>query len=337
MALQAGCGASGAPEPASLTVDLGGDVVLEMVRIPSGSYLMGNSLDQSVILERFNSDATSFDESYYADEYPRHDVTLAAFFMGRTEVTVAQFRRFADETGHVTDAELGTPVSESGRPERRPGGYTVTPAGDWVWSDTISWRDPGYAQGDELPVTVVSWNDAQAFSAWLTAQAPGVIIRLPTEAEWEYAARGGTSTLYWWGDDPDTTGRVANLADRNAAERYASWAVLLPLDMDDRYLHTAPVGSYRSNPFDLHDMIGNVWEWCEDIWQPDYRGAPGDGTAWLETREPEHRVLRGGSWGNGPRGSRSSVRAHHSRAFRGGDFGFRVVAISPADQAGRAF
>jgi formylglycine-generating enzyme required for sulfatase activity len=335
MALQAGCGPGGAPEPTELTVGLGGGITMELVRVPPGSFLMGNPLDATEIRERFDPDEKAFDESYYADEYPQHEVTIASFHMGATEVTVAQFRRFVEETDYVTDAERGAPVPESGQAGERPGGYTVTDTGDWEWSDTISWRDPGYVQGDEHPVTVVSWNDAQAFSAWLATKVPGVAVRLPTEAEWEYAARGGTSTLYWWGDDPDTTGRVANLADRNAAERFASWAVLLPLDMNDGYLHAAPVRSYRGNPFGLHDMIGNVWEWCEDIWQADYWGAPTDGSAWLEERDPEHRVLRGGSWGNGPRGSRSSVRAHHCRTFRGGDFGFRVVAISPT--GARAF
>jgi formylglycine-generating enzyme required for sulfatase activity len=328
--LQIGCGSGDLPEPNELTVDLGGGITMELVRVPQGGFMMGNPIDATESRQRFDPDEVTFDESYYADEYPRHAVTVRSFYIGKTEVTVAQFRRFVVETDYVTDAENGAPVSESGLAGGRTGGYTVTETGNWEWDDGISWRDPGYDQDGEHPVTVVSWNDAKAFSAWLETEVPGMVVRLPTEAEWEYAARGGTETLFWWGDHPDTTGRVANLADRRAARQYESWAVLLPLDMDDGYLNTAPVGSYLHNPFGLHDMTGNVWEWCEDIWQPNYRDAPTDGGAWLEERVPEHRVLRGGSWGNGPRGSRASVRAHHSRTFRGGDFGFRVVAASPS-------
>jgi formylglycine-generating enzyme required for sulfatase activity len=327
-ALLAGCAAPRGTGGREVLLDLGDSVTMEVVRIPAGSFLMGSKLTPAESVAWFKGRGEVFGEGYYKDEHPRHRVHLKPFLMGEHEVTVAQFRRFVEETGYITDAEAGTPVPEKrDMKEGSRGAYTVDGSGNWILDPSIKWRDPGLPQSPAHPVVAVSWNDAQAFCRWLSEKSSRT-VRLPTEAEWEYACRGGTNTLYWWGDRPDSTGGVANLADQQAEQRYPNWAPLGLLDMDDGYLYAAPVGSYAANPFGLHDMLGNVFEWCEDIRHPDYDGAPTNGAARVEPHDPERRVFRGGCWGNGPRGSRCASRAGHSAGFRGSDFGFRIVVDS---------
>jgi formylglycine-generating enzyme required for sulfatase activity len=194
-------------------------------------------------------------------------------------VTVRQFRQFVAATGYRTAAERrGWAFAyEQGQARRVPG---------------RSWRDPGFDQGDAHPVTCVTWYDASEFCRWLRAQ-DGRTYRLPTEAEWEYAGRAGTTTVYWWGDDPDTTGRVANVADRGHLGPGPGYAVM---PMDDGYRHTAPVACYQANGLGLYDMIGNVCEWCADEYAayPQHGRGGHDDAAGTRGR----CVLRGGSWYN---------------------------------------
>ena len=165
--------------------------------------------------------------------------------------------------------------------------------------------DRGWGRGNR-PVIHVSWRDAQAYASWLSEET-GEPYRLPSESEWEYAARAGTVTKYSWGD----------LIGRNRANCDgcgSRWD-------DDR---TAPVGSFAPNPFGLHDMHGNVWEWVEDCWNGSYSGAPSDGGAWL-SGDCAKRVLRGGSWGVKPRLLRSALRGWNSPGDRLNSIGFRVA------------
>ena len=152
----------------------------------------------------------------------------------------------------------------------------------------------------------VSWEDAQSYVRWLSRET-GEEYRLLSEAEWEYAARAGTRTRYWWGD---AIGRNrANCAGNHCG---------------DSYRYTAPVGSFSSNGFGLHDMHGNVWEWVEDCWNDSYRGAPSDGSAW-ESGDCGVRVLRGGSWSHVPRLLRSAYRFGSTAGDRSSYAGFRVA------------
>jgi formylglycine-generating enzyme required for sulfatase activity len=148
---------------------------------------------------------------------------------------------------------------------------------------------------------------------------------LPSEAEWEYAARAGTATSRYWGDDPGERDacRFANAADQTVKEKFG-WSPVL--SCRDGFVFTAPVGSYESNVWKLRDMLGNVWEWVEDCWHESYAGAPGDSSAWIEEGCPR-RVLRGGSWGNGPGSLRSADRDGYGPEFRSGDAGFRVARM----------
>ena len=168
--------------------------------------------------------------------------------------------------------------------------------------------DRGWGRG-ERPVINVSWDDAQVFVRWLSERT-GRKYRLPSEAEWEYAARAGTSTSYWWGRD--VGGRHANCRDCGSGTT----------------LQTVPAGTFDANPFGLYDTAGNAAEWVEDCWNENYRGAPQDGSAWL-TGQCRQRVLRGGSFDSQSRYLRSMSRFRYDVDVRYYANGFRVVREMP--------
>ena len=165
---------------------------------------------------------------------------------------------------------------------------------------------------DDAPVTNVSWTDAKQYVAWL-AETTGKPYRLPTEAEWEYAARGGTQTKYWWGDQfQPGAANCKNCTDIAATEQ--------PIK----------VGSLKPNPFGLYDMGGGVDQWVEDCWHKNYQGAPADGSAWVETQCPSH-VMRSGSWRTDASYVRPSNRDSYDTNVRYPTHGFRV-ALSPKER-----
>jgi formylglycine-generating enzyme required for sulfatase activity len=210
------------------------------------------------------------EEGRYADEGPRHQVRVAPLALGKHEVTFAEW-----------DACVAA------------GGCAHTP------------EDAGWGRG-RRPVIDVSWENAQQYVAWLSRKT-GEAYRLPTEAEWEYAARAGTTTRYWWGN---------NITPEDA--NYGS-----------RVGKTTEVGSYPANPWGLHDMAGNVWEWVADRWHESYEGAPADGSAWVEGGS-SGRVVRGGSWGLEPGSLRSANRLRSEPVIRFHALGFRVArALTP--------
>ena len=226
-------------------------------------------------------------------EGPQHNVLIPrALAIGRTEVTRAQFARFVADSGHKFDG----------------GG--------------CDWENPGFAQSDDHPVVCVNWHDAHAYSQWL-ARKTGKNYRLLSEAEWEYAARAGQQTAYYWGEAFDPQGcKYANIADATAKKTvdvFSSYA-----HCDDRQAHTAPVGSYLANSFGLHDMIGNAWEWTQDCWNDSYTGAPENGDAWSEG-DCGRRVPRGGSWGFAPVDARSAYRGSNYAGLRSRFFGLRLA------------
>ena len=214
----------------------------------------------------------SSEEGRYDDEGPVHRVTISeAFAVGVYEVTRGEFGRFAAATGH------------------KSGDSCRVWDGEWTNEEGKGWRDPGFVQTERHPVVCVSWKDVQAYVKWLSGET-GEEYRLLSESEWEYVARGGTSTARYWGGTESGQCRNANGADRQTDY---SWAVTC----DDGYEWTAPVGSYRANGYGLYDVLGNVLEWTEDCWNESYDGAPSDGRAW-ESGECGRRVVRGGSWYN---------------------------------------
>jgi len=237
-----------------------------------------------------------------ASEGPAHPVLIEyPFALGQFEVTLAEFGRFAEETGYRMD---------------RCRSYD----GEWNIENASNWLAPGFAQDEDHPVTCVSWSDAMAYVAWLS-QKTGATYRLPSESEWEYAARAGSELSRPWAGDTRLACGSANVADLVAEDRFPGWDVH---DCADGYVYTAPAGSFRGNSFGLYDTMGNAFEWVADCWRDSYAGASSDGKAWT-TGDCNSRVLRGGSWFSMPGFVRSAFRNRFGEHERSASFGFRVA------------
>ena len=238
-----------------LPEDLGNGIQLEMVMIPSGSFMMGSP-----------------EKGRTQDESPQHEVNVPAFSMGKYVVTQEQYQQ-------------------------------------------IMGNNPSSFKGAKRPVEQVSWNNAVEFCQKLSEKT-GREYRLPSEAEWEYACRAGTTTPFHFGETITT-----DLANYDGESTYGD-------GVEGVYRReTTEVGSFGvANNFGLYDMHGNVWEWCQDSWHSNYKGAPTDGSAWLDNKESSNRkLLRGGSWFSNPRLCRSAYRLYSNRDNHDGIIGFRVV------------
>jgi formylglycine-generating enzyme required for sulfatase activity len=276
---------------------------MKLVLIPAGEFMMGSPAG---------------DDQAHDSEKPQHRVRITRpFYLGTTEVTRGQFRRFVDEAGYQAWAE-------------KNGG------GGWGWNEEkntdeknlrYTWQNPGFEQTDEHPVVNVSWNDAAAFAAWLSRKE-GQTYRLPTEAEWEYACRAGTTTRYSSGDDPEGLAAVGNVGDGTAKARYPHWTTIAA---QDGFIYTAPVGRYKPNAWGLFDMHGNVFEWCSDGYAADYyKGSPVDDPPGPDPASL--RVYRGGGWRFEPRDARSASRYRgNAPVARHFSLGFRLARV----QSGR--
>ncbi|MEW6350900.1 MAG: SUMF1/EgtB/PvdO family nonheme iron enzyme [Thermodesulfobacteriota bacterium] len=286
--------------PDSFTNSLG----MNMVRIAPGAFVMGSS--ETDISWAMGTLAQGQPVSL-ENEYPFHKVRISRpFHISATETTVGQFRKFVEETGYITDAE------DAG------GGWVFdTKDNRFAQRNGTSWRNPGWKLEDSQPVAMVSYNDAVAFADWLSAREK-LPYKLPTEAQWEYAARGGIPNAQFpWGDSlPD--GRRANYADSSTDFEWRD------RNADDGYKYVAPVGKYQPNGYGLYDMAGNVLEWVRDYYREDYyRFSPE-----IDPEGPDHaefRVMRGGEWTFGPVNLRCAFRgwSRPELAFHNG--GFRVA------------
>ena len=174
----------------------------------------------------------------------------------------------------------------------------------------------------------VNHHDANAYAQWLSDKT-GRHYRLPSEAEWEYAARAGRKTARFWGDDRDGARRYANVADRSLMREFnMKFDPEQFFDWDDGFPFTAPVGSFQPNPFGLCDMLGNVWEWTQDHWHENYKGAPDDGSAWTtegSKKDDGLRVIRGGAWDGSPWNARTGTRGRGHGGDRNSGTGFRLA------------
>ena len=272
----------------------------EMIVIPTGSFEMG-SPDR--------------EKDRSSNEGPQHRVTFErGFALSVTEVSVGQFARFIQATGYRTDADIsgGTQVYnlESGRMEERKG---------------VNWRRDyiGEEATADLPVIHVSWRDAKAYAQWLSEET-GRHYRLPSEAEFEYALRAGSTTMYWWGDKSPPENDTENITgDRDVSPSGARWNVAFRRYSDGHW-GPAPVGSLKPNPFGLYDMGGNVMEWVEDCWHDSFVQAPTDGSAWVNPGCGRH-VVRGASWSSTPAMSRSAFRISSNESNTDTRVGFRVA------------
>ena len=270
-----------------------------MVVIPTGSFQMG---------------APDNEDDHKAAETPQHQVTIdKGFAMARSAITVGQFREFVRASGYVPDS---VKLDGASVYDEQSGALRDDPRA--TWQDDYA----GHRAGENLPVVNISWGDAKAYADWLS-QRTGKVYRLPSEAEFEYALRGGTTTRYWWGDGVPTH-LVENLTgsgDRSHNGRHWSHSFR---GYRDGYWGPAPVMSFAANPFGLYDINGNVSEWAADCWHDNYIRAPADGTAWLNPGCTAH-VVRGGSWGSSPEQDVSAYRQGNNADVRSGRVGFRVV------------
>ncbi len=271
----------------------------EMVRIRGGCFEMGSP------------ESETGREPNEPNEQ-QHQVCVKDFALGPNEVTVGEFKRFVAASGYRTDAE-----KDAGGKE---GCFALpTGGGKLDWQAGFAWRSPGYSQTDRQPVVCVSWNDVMAYTKWLSSET-GQRYRLPTEAEWEYAARAGTTTARFWGENPNQACRYANVADQTEGPNRISWNE--KHECNDGYFYSAPVGSFESNGLGLSDMLGNVWEWTCSAYDKDYGGVEKECT---KNTTFGLFVVRGGGWDDRPAGVRSARRLRRMPAHRGDSTGFRLA------------
>ncbi|OQW69436.1 MAG: hypothetical protein BVN35_19345 [Proteobacteria bacterium ST_bin11] len=246
----------------------------EMVPIPGGEFWMGSADDDSKASE---------------NEKPRHRVKLGAFSIGKYEVTLAEFASFAKSSEYQAS---GCSVWNGSQSEMKP---------------ENNWQNPGFPQNDNSPVVCVSYGDVISYIRWLNAKTTGG-YRLPSEAEWEYAARAASTSDFSWG---------------NADAKQYAW-------FSDNSGKTQPVDDSRikANAFGLYHMSGNVWEWVQDCYAENYANVPEDGSAW-EPNRCAIRLLRGGSWSYPQDYLRSAYRNGNDPAYRANDIGFRLARDLP--------
>jgi len=254
--------------------------------VPAGEFVQGSAPDDP-LTQPF--------------ELPQHSVAIAySLAVGVFEVTVAQFEQFVADTKMEAQA-------------------CSVYDGEWHQNPDVSWKNAVEGQTPSHPVSCVSWQDAKRYAAWLSARTHH-IYRLPSASEWEYAARGGSTASRPW-TDPSDACTYANLADRTAEQRFPGWAVT---PCADKFVQSAPVGTFAPNALGLYDMLGNVFEWTEDCWADTYVGAPTDGSARTDA-DCTQRELRGGSWFTQPDFVRVSYRDRFAPDYRSTSIGFRLV------------
>jgi len=302
-----------------LQTEIKDSIGITLMLIPAGEFQMGGSEPAEELAKTFPQYGVQAD--FFHDEYPQHRVRITKpFYMGKYEVTNGQFSQFVEDANYKTEAEQ----KENSR--RGDGGWGFN-QGEQKFEGRdpkYNWRNPGCPTPSKQPVVDVTWDDANAFCNWLSKKE-GKTYRLPTEAEWEYAARGGTKTRYWSGNDPESLAKIANTADADFFKAYPSY---YPQDKtlaaSDGFSLPAPVGSYRPNPFGLCDIHGNVWEWTNDWYGEDYYShSPVDDPP--GPSEGRQKVRRGGAWHTAPLWSRVSFRNYNTIDSRYPNLGFRVV------------
>jgi formylglycine-generating enzyme len=270
----------------------------EMVMLKQGKFTMGAPAGEEA--------RANLPNQFRGLSVPQHLIKIQhEFAIGKFDVTRDEYAQFVAETNR--------PDPDSCTTNNPSGGFMDTNG---------NWHSPGFPQTGRDPVVCVSWDDAQAYVAWLSAKT-GHVYRLPTEAEWEYAARAGTTTARYFSDNPAEFCRHTNVGDLDYSEQHPGDSGVNRACRDG-YAFTSPVGSFPPNRFGLYDMLGNVLNWTEDCWNANYSGAPADGTAW-QSGDCGRRVVRGGSWDADLSVVRSAYRRGLRTSKRVTSFGFRVA------------
>ncbi len=272
----------------------------EMVLIPGGAFVMGAAPGEE--------DREGVPPQSRGRSQPQHQVAVRPFLLGRFEVTRDEFAQYIKATRHTMDGACWTEGNDGKRRDYKG----------------FSWQQPGFPQTGRDPVVCVNWFEARGYAGWLS-QRTGKRYRLPSEAEWEYAARAGSTGPRPFTADAASFCKHANVGDLALAEVYkhrkdaARYGIC-----SDGYPFTSPVGAFPPNPFGLYDMLGNAWEWTEDCWNPTHDGAPSDDKP-RYSGECDKRVVRGGGWFNEPWRARSAFRFRDSNGHNGNMLGFRLA------------
>jgi formylglycine-generating enzyme required for sulfatase activity len=278
-----------------------------MVALPPGTFTMGADAQEE---QRDGLPAELRGRSA-----PTTPVTFQrGFAIGKFPVTRTEFEAFARTTGRAPGRScwgMGLPREGAGR---------------WYERPRTSWTSPGFGQSAQDPVVCVSWADATAYAEWLSRRT-GRRYRLPSEAEWEYAARAGSIGARAWDDAGVPACTRANLRDLAMAGFYGAAADASFAACHDGFVHTSRVGAFPANAFGLHDMLGNVWQWTQDCWHPTLQGLPRQGTP-REVGDCQQRAARGGSWSNDVRLVRTSYRSSGPATARSSNTGFRLVRLN---------
>lgn len=306
-------------EPTVITNSIG----MKLVLIPAGEFLMGTRESPRELQQTFpqyGKDRYGQDRLELADERPQHQVHISkSFYLGQHEITVGQFRRFV-ESGYTPESIADGTGGYGYDPHRE-----VLPDRGEAFAGRdprYSWLNPGWKQNDDHPVVNVTWNDATALCKWLSEQE-GKKYRLPTEAEWEYCCKAGTTTYFSNGNDVEALVKVANSFDADSVKNWPQWPEYA-LKAKDGFAFTSPVGSFAPNAFGLYDMHGNVWEWTSDYYDAEYyKNSPRNDPQ--GPAEGDVRVRRGGSWHTWPLYIRSAYRNVNSAQSRYTLQGMRLV------------
>lgn len=272
---------------------------IKLVRVPAGSFQMGASEREArAMFERFLKVDEDTKPEWFSRETPKHRVEIKhSFYIGQTEVTQKQWK-----------AIMGKTIGEQ-RDEENP-------------------ASPLFGEGDDYPVYYVSWDEAKEFVARLNSLHDEFVYRLPSEAEWEYVARSGTT-----GDFAGDLNSIAWYLN-NSGREWLNAPDISVSDDDGKLLKRLlengggahPVGTKTANVFGLYDMTGNVWEWCEDVWHENYQGAPTDGSSWVTAGNPKYRVLHGGSWSSDTSNLHSGYRSKFAPEGHSFQHGLRIAA-----------
>ena len=321
MLLWSTCLFASAEEKTQPPVTMENSIGMQMVLIPAGEFWMGTEESLAALKQAY----PDYEERRLRDlddERPRHKVLIThPFYLGKHLVTVGQFAKFLAESGYTPESIRD-----------QTGGYGYNPHYDPEKTERkdafegrspqYSWKNPGFPQTDDHPVLNVTWNDASALAAWLS-EKEHAHYRLPTEAEWEYACRAGTTTRYPNGDDPEGLSQIANTFDADAAPYWPRMAGRA-LKSHDGFAFTSPVGSFPANAFGLYDMVGNAWEWTADWYgEETYARSP-----LADPRGPasgETKVRRGGSWHTWSLYARCAFRNWNTVSTRYTLVGIRLV------------
>ncbi|GJM15546.1 MAG: pyoverdine biosynthesis protein PvdO [Thermodesulfobacteriota bacterium] len=263
-----------------------------LVVLPTGEFMMG-SPDEEI--------------GHYPNESPQHRVNIASFAIGQFPVTRREYSFFLEDSKYKADT-----------------GCYCWRGGRLTWCADTDMINPGFEQDDLHPAVCISWDDAMEYVSWLSKKT-NLPYRLPTESEWEYAARATTTSSRFWGETPEIACEYANVSDLTRADAHGLEPIPEKLFLcHSGYVYTSPVGKFRANGFGLYDVLGNVWEFVADKWHDSYTGAPSDGSAWLDGGS-DKRIIRGASWFNVPRNVRSANRYSIESNVRYSGVGLRVA------------